>query len=152
MLALVGLLVGGIFLLNRADAQARDTMRKHHVFDIETALFFAHGVNGIIPPYEHDSWCGSLHEDSAVRQQIEAALREQNDKYANLAKPFPTDPTGEPGYFYWKKSPSVFELYTLLEADNDGSFSTATCAGAADVTYNHGLNSALRQEVARFTL
>ena len=57
-----------------------------------------------------------------------------------------------PGYFYWKKSPTVFELYTLLEADDDGSFSTATCAGADEVTYNHGFNSALRQDVARFTL
>lgn len=127
-------------------------MRKHHLFDLEAALLVAQKTHGTVPPYDQASWCGSLQTDSPVRQEIEAALRTQNDKYANPAKPFPTDPTGELGYFYWKKSPAVFELYALLEDDTDGDYSTNGCAGVEAVDYNHGLNSALRRSIQRVTL
>jgi hypothetical protein len=141
-----------MFLLNKADRQSRDTIRKHHVFDIESALLFAQSTRGTVPPYDQAEWCGSLQETSPVRQQIEEALREQSEQYANLSKPFPTDPTNESGYFYWKRTPDVFELYALLEEDKNGSFSTAGCASADTVVYTHGLNSALRKDIPRFVL
>lgn len=170
-LALAALAIGGLFLLHRADEQARDTIRKHHTFDLESALLFAQGVHGTVPPYGQTEWCGSLHTDSAVRQQIEEALRQQNELYANAAKPFPQDPltdreprrvplsgtawgqpTNYPGYFYWKKTPDIFELYAQLENDDEGSFSTGDCPTTPVVTYNYGLNSALRTNVSRIPL
>ena len=133
-----------MFLLTRADAQARDTIRKHHLQDIEDSLYFARGVQGTYPPYDAATWCGPLLPGSAAAvDQVEATLREQNDKYANQAKPFPQDPLligsqGQsavaavpdyPSYFYWKRSPASFELFAQLEADHNGSFTTDDCPG-----------------------
>jgi len=142
-LALV--LIGGFFLLNRADAQARDTIRKHHLEDIEQSLYFARNVHGTFPPYDEPAWCGSLHDNNSsnVRQQIEAALREQNEKYANPAKPFPTDPQSLE-YFYWKRSPAVFELYARLETDPNAERSIIKCAGQ-DQAFDYGITSIWRE-------
>jgi len=145
--ALAALLLGGWLLLDRADAQARDTIRKHHLEDIEQALFFARGQNGTYPPYDQPSWCGQLNapDNKDVRRQIEEALRTQNDKYANLDKPFPADPSSTAGYFYWKRSPAIFELYATLEMDRNAERSTINCANAPTLTYDYGLTSVWRE-------
>jgi hypothetical protein len=89
-----------------------------------------------------------------VRDQVEAALRAQHEKYANSAKPFPEDPRYGPtlaqdltrgGYFYWKRSPALFELYSALEADSEGTFSTEGCPGSISEVYEYGLNLRVRQ-------
>ncbi len=140
--------------MNRADEQARDTTRKHHLQDLETSLYAVRMIHNTYPPYEMNTWCGQLNDpkNSDVRSQIELALRNQNDKYANLAKPFPTDPAGNFDYFYWKKSANIFELYAKLENDSEGSFSTKLCPGEADRVYNYGLNSALRENNRRYDI
>jgi hypothetical protein len=164
-IALAFLILGGVFLLHRADAQARDTIRKHHLEDIEQALYFARGQHGTYPPYDEPSWCGELSspENSAVRQQVEEALRTQNEKYANLAKPFPADPLqanqsspevppGRRGtdnahvYFYWKRSPAVFELHAILENDRTGERETSRCSGAPAYQYDYGITSVWRED------
>ena len=149
-LALVLLVVCGIFLLDRADKQGRDTTRKHHLEDLEAALFFAREVNGTYPPYDQPEWCGLLsakgNED--VKAQVEAILRQQNQKYAVAEKPFPVDPLygeGEQGYFYWKHSPALFELYSVLEIDKNGDRNTTLCDRAKFMQYDYGLNSAVRE-------
>ncbi|GEM_PF-1865597 len=153
--ALAALLLGGMWLLERSDKQARDTIRKHHLEDIERSLFFARGQHGTYPPYASSSWCGLLNApaNAAVRAEVEAVLRAQNETYANKAKPFPTDPLAEAGvdYFYWKRSPAVFELYAILEADPNGERSTAGCDNAAALTYDYGLNSAFRENRVTLT-
>jgi len=155
------LVIGGIFLLEKAEAQARDTIRKHHLEDIEQALYLARNTHGTYPPYEQPFWCGTLsapgNEDTTT--QVEKILRQQNAKYANPAKPFPTDPlardqqainslTGEnrsPTYFYWKRSPSSFELFSVLEADPNGERSTNLCHNSDHLTYDYGIASVWRE-------
>ncbi len=152
IIAFIYLLVGGIFLLNRADAQARDTIRKHHLQDIEDAIYFARGLHGTYPPYDQPAWCGRLQDESSalVRQQIESALREQNDKYANPDKPFAIDPDPNQiangrGYFYWKRSPASFELFSQLEADPQQIRDMSDCSNPAPDTYNYSLTSIWRE-------
>lgn len=165
-LATIGLLIGGFFLLHRSEAQARDTIRKHHLQDIEEALYFAYSQQGTYPPYDQPAWCGFLRaaSDTNAYSQIEEVLRQQNEKYANPDKPFPIDPLAEdqspreapplaersgadqvPTYFYWKRSPAVFELYSILETDPNHTRSTSACAAQPDQIYDYGLNSRLRQ-------
>lgn len=168
LLATLGLAIGGVFLLHRADAQARDTVRKHHLEDIEKSLYSAYLRHGTYPPYDQATWCGVLSDPANhnVRAQVEAALRQQNNKYSNVAKPFPADPLVDPrqigtdkprlvkqvldqehtppDYFYWKRSPAVFELYSILEAAPSGDRTTHTCTQAANLTYDYGLNSRTR--------
>lgn len=155
LVALVGLLVGGMWLLERSDRQARDTIRKHHLEDIERSLFLARDLHGTYPPYEQTTWCGQLNDpqNAAVAAQVEAALRAQNEKYGNQAKPFPTDPLAAQGvdYFYWKRSPALFELYAILEADPTGERTSAGCDNAEQLTYDYGLLSAFREERVTLT-
>lgn len=159
LMALIILLLGGIFLLERADAQARDTIRKHHLQDIEQSLFFAQAVHGTFPPYDQPTWCGSLHDPASeeVRLQIEAVLREQNETYSNLEKPFPSDPNadldeGPWNYFYWKRSPALFELYAQLEVDQNDERRTHTCPGVEPAWYDYGLTSPLREDLVHVTI
>lgn len=148
-LALGGLILGGIFLLNRADAQARDTIRKHHLEDIEQSLYVARNTHGTFPPYDQPSWCGVLsapgNEDMLA--QVEEALRTQNEKYANPEKPFPKDPLADQvnNYFYWKRNPATFELYSVLETDPTAERSTAGCDNHQLTYYDYGLTSLWRQ-------
>lgn len=147
LIALVLLITGGVFLLDRADAQARDTIRKHHLEDIEQALYFARGLQGTYPPYDQPSWCGRLADpkNEKVRAQIEEALRAQNDKYANPDKPFPTDPSNPTGYFYWKRSPAIFELYSTLETDPNAERNTIECSNGTAHAFDYGLTSVWRE-------
>lgn len=154
-------LTTGWLLLDRSAAQARDTARKHHLDDIEHALYSAYQQHTTFPPYDQPSWCGRLNDpkNAAVKSQIEAALRTQNDKYGKQEKPFPHDPlvTGIQGdqpapatapdqdYFYWKRSPAVFELYSLLEAAPTGERSTEQCATDSELIYDYGIRSYDRQ-------
>ena len=141
---------GGIFLLDKADKQARDITRKHHLEDIENSLYFARNTRGTFPPYDQPTWCGLLNasENAAVKEQLELALRTENEKYSNEEKPFPTDPLHEEegyDYFYWKRSPVMFELYAVLEEKKTGERNTIACNNAPDMYYDYGLNSSLRQ-------
>lgn len=167
LLALLALLVGGAALIERSDRQARDTIRKHHLEDLERSLYFAQTIHGTYPPYEAATWCGRLNDPAhaAVRAQVEAALRAQNEKYANAAKPFPTDPLwGQsssvdlaqedqiPDYFYWKRSPALFELYAVLEAAPTGERATQACGSAPAGRYDYGISSAERIDRTSFAL
>lgn len=152
---MVGILIvtaGGVFLLTRADGQARDTIRKHHLADLEQSLFFARELHGTFPPYSEPSWCGLLHDpkNSAVREQIETVLRQQNNKYGNEAKPFPADPLGQ-DYFYWKRSPAVFELYAVLEQGRSGERNTLPCSNSPALYYDYGLTSRWRENLPNLT-
>lgn len=142
IVATILLLVGGMWLLNRAAAQTRDTTRKHQLDDLEHGLYFARDTLGTYPPYDAPTWCGELNAPSSegVRAQVEAALRAQNAKYANPAKPFPAD-----DFFYWKRSPAIFELYAHLEAAPTGDRSTMLCPGARAQLYDYGLVSVQRE-------
>ncbi len=148
--ALLLVLVSGWYLLDRAASQARDTIRKHHLEDLERSLYSARRLYGTYPPYDQPTWCGQLHDqnNNSVRGAIEAALRAQNEKYANPAKPFPTDPlpNTQRGYFYWKRSPASFELYAQLEADRSGERSTTACATAPPLQYDYGIASVFRED------
>ncbi len=147
IVAVLGLIAGGTFLLHRSEAQARDTIRKHHLQDVEDALYFAYSLHGTYPPYNEPTWCGHLNADSnrgSTRQEIEAALRQQNEKYANPAKPFTADPLPEHDYFYWKRSPAVFELYSILETDPNHTRSTYHCPEVSPEFFDYGLNSRWR--------
>jgi len=148
-IALAILLLGGWFLLGRADTQARDTIRKHHLEDLEQALYFARNLHGTYPPYDQLSWCGILSSpgNQDVRAQVEAALRAQNEKYANPDKPFPADPKGNqsPDYFYWKRNPATFELYSVLETDPTAERGTAGCDQNL-IYYDYGLTSLWRKD------
>lgn len=149
VLATLLLAVGGVLLLHRADQQARDTIRKHHLADVEDALYYARREHGTYPPYNQSSWCGLLTKtDSPAYPEIEAALRAQNKQYGNLAKPFPTDPRfahSPQDYFYWKHSPASFELFAVLEQDNNGEKSTSGCPGETFRRYDYGLTSVWRE-------
>jgi hypothetical protein len=161
--ALAGLILGGFFLIDKSDKQARDTIRKHHLQDIEQSLYFARSIHGTYPPYDQPSWCGLLNDpkNEAVRRQVEEVLRTQNEKYKNPAKPFPNDPLRDRSssealakedqhtvydYFYWKRSPAMFELYAILEADRNGNRSTADCPSAPFLKYDYGINSVGRED------
>ncbi len=150
LIALAIMLLGGWFLLGRADTQARDTIRKHHLEDLEQALYFARNLHGTYPPYDQPSWCGTLSSpgNEEVLAQVEQALRTQNEKYANLAKPFPKDPLADlssPDYFYWKRNPATFELYSVLETDPTAERGTAGC-GQNPIYYDYGLTSLWRKD------
>lgn len=158
LIALVSVALGGLFLLNRADTQARDTIRKHHLEDLEHALYFARAARGTFPPYDQPSWCGLLNDPASapVRAQVEEALRTQNEKYANPDKPFPTDPLADqqppagpanrlPDYFYWKRNPAVFELYAILETDPNAERGTALCQSTPELTFDYGITSVWRE-------
>lgn len=146
---------GGVFLLEKSERQQRDTTRKHHIEDIEQALYFARNHNGTYPPYDQSQWCGVLNDpdNGAVLAQVEAALRDHHEKYANPDKPFPFDPnvkTGEIGdYFYWKRSPASFELYSVLETDQTGERDTRGCDNAPSFAYDYGVSSVWREPGAR---
>lgn len=147
--------LGGIFLLEKSERQQRDTTRKHHIEDIEKALYVARSHHGTFPPYDQASWCGLLNapENANVLSEVEAALREQHEKYANVDKPFPFDPkvpAGEPGdYFYWKRSPAAFELFSVLEVDKNGERNTLACNTATPYYYDYGISSVWREPGAR---
>lgn len=161
----IAVLLGGIFLLDRSNRQARDTIRKHHLQDIEDSLYLARNLNGTFPPYDQPHWCGRLNDpaNAEVKQQVEQALRQKIEKYSNPEKPFPADPLRsedstqiltthyslQPNndYFYWKRSPAVFELYSILEADRNGNRTTENCPTDPNLQYDYGLNSALRENV-----
>lgn len=154
------LTLGGFFLLHRADEQARDTIRKHHLADLEQALFFARELQGTFPPYEEASWCGLLNDpkNSAVQGQIKEVLRKQNNTYANLEKPFPRDPLPRNDYFYWKRSPAVFELYAVLEQDDTNERNSLACAnspayrtGRPALYFDYGTNSRWREDFINLT-
>lgn len=152
LLALAALLFGGILLVDRADAQARDTIRKHHLEDIERSLYFARSLRGTYPPYGQPTWCGLLNDpaNANVRAQVEEALRSQHEQYGNLEKPFPTDPAAEAlhtDYFYWKRSDALFELYSVLEADPNGERSSQLCPGAAPQFFDYGIVSSREREL-----
>lgn len=143
--------MGGVALLHRNDQQARDTIRKHHLADIERSLYLARSTKGTVPPYNAATWCGVLNEatNSAVKAEVETALRAQNDMYKNMAKPFPSDPrfaATAKDYFYWKRSPSTFELYATLEADRNGDRNSRLCANATAETYDYGIASIFRED------
>lgn len=153
VLVFTTVLIGSLALLNRADAQARDTIRKHHLEDIERSLYFIRGLAGTYPPYDQPTWCGRLNDpaNTAVRAQVEAALRAQNEQYANYTKPFPRDPAGDPhDYFYWKRSPAIFELYAILEADTNQERNSLGCAGAPPLYYDYGIASTTREDRVSF--
>lgn len=147
--------LGGIFLLEKSERQQRDTTRKHHIADLEQALYFARGHHGTYPPYEEASWCGILSDakNAAVLSQVEEALRTQHEQYENPAKPFPFDPklsAGDTGdYFYWKRSPTSFELFAMLETDANGDRNTLACDNAKPYHYDYGITSVLREPGAR---
>lgn len=149
-LGLLLLVTGGLFLLHRSDGQARDTIRKHHLADIEVSLQYARRLHGTYPPYNQPTWCGLLGDKtSQAYKEIDEALRSQNEQYKNMAKPFPADPkfaNTPQDYFYWKRSPASFELYAVLEQDKTGEKSTAGCAGQTWRRYDYGLTSVLREQ------
>lgn len=138
-----------MLLLERAERQARDTTRKHHIEDIEHSLYFARSLHGSFPPYDRLSWCGFLDapEHASLRSQVEEALRSSHEKYANPEKPFPTDPLAPAhGYFYWKRSPGLFELYSILEAAPTGERQTTECETAPAARFDYAIASHLRED------
>ncbi len=153
--ALLLLIVAGTLLLHKQDRQARDTIRKHHLADIETALYRARNANGTFPPYDQFTWCGVISDpqNNAVQSQIEEQLRIAVEKYENSEKPFPEDPIErERNYYYWKKSPSMFELYSILEDAPTGERSTFDCPEGIHSTYDYGIASILREDGAGGTI
>lgn len=153
--ALILVIIGGVFLLEKSERQQRDTTRKHHIEDIERALYFARDNHGTFPPYDLPEWCGVLNapENTHVLAQVETALREDHEKYANPDKPFPHDPKNPTGtlgdYFYWKRSPAAFELYAILEADKTGERSTQACDSVPAFAYDYGISSIWREPGSR---
>lgn len=150
VLAMLFLLaIGGFFLIQKEDLQSRDTIRKHHLADIETALKLAKKQHGQFPPYDVLTWCGVISDpaNKDLQNDIETLLRKSVDKYANLEKPFPIDPKESVrNYYYWKRSPAMFELYAVLEADNNGDRNTFSCPTGLHTTYDYGISSILREE------
>lgn len=146
--AFLVLAIGGTLLLVKEDRQARDTIRKHHLADIESALYLARTNHGTFPPYNELTWCGviSAPENKNIQDVIEESLRRAVDKYANIEKPFPQDPKEvERNYYYWKRSPSMFELYSILEAAPTGERNTFACPEGIHATYDYGIASILRE-------
>jgi len=148
-------MTAGTLLLIKQDRQSRDTIRKHHLADIETALYLARNNHGTFPPYNELSWCGviSAPENKEVRSAIEESLRIAVEKYENPEKPFPEDPKEkEKNYYYWKRSPSMFELYSVLEADTTGERNTFACENGIHTTYDYGIASILRESRSGSTI
>src|SRR3989344_1961497 len=148
VLGILLLIIAGSLLLVKQDRQARDTIRKHHLADIETGLYLARRNQDTFPPYDKLTWCGviSAPENKQVQDEIEASLRVAVKKYENTAKPFPQDPKEpERGYYYWKRSPSMFELYSILEAAPTGERNTFACPNGLHTTYDYGIASILRE-------
>lgn len=146
--ALIALLILGFYLIAKEDKQSRDTIRKHHLADIETALQLAKKQHGQFPPYDELTWCGVISDptNKNVQALIEAPLRQSVEKYANLEKPFPEDPnTPSTNYYYWKRSPDMFELYSVLEAAPTGDRNTFSCPTGLHTTYDYGISSILRE-------
>lgn len=153
--ALFLLAFAGVLLLQKQDLQARDTIRKHHLADMETALYLARNVHGTFPPYDQLSWCGviSAPENAAVKSQLEESLRIAVEKYENKEKPFPEDPTEKiRNYYYWKRSPSMFELYSILEAAPTGERNTFACPEGFHGAYDYGISSILREDATGSTI
>lgn len=149
------LIISGALLLIKQDRQARDTIRKHHLADIENALYLARNTHGTFPPYDQLTWCGviSAPENKSVQGAIEESLRKAVDKYANVAKPFPQDPNQiEKNYYYWKRSPSTFELYSILEAAPTAERNTFSCQTGLHNTYDYGISSILRENTRGSTI
>lgn len=151
IIAIVLLAAGSFYFLDRSDKQARDTIRKHHLEDMERSLYFAKNLHGEFPPYGQATWCGVLNasQNTAVKQEVEEALRAQNTKYANQAKPFPSDPkyaNTPQDYFYWKRSPTLMELYARLEAQPTGEKNSTLCENATHVSYDYGITSVNRED------
>ncbi|MEX2055216.1 MAG: hypothetical protein WD972_03460, partial [Candidatus Andersenbacteria bacterium] len=102
--------------------------------------------------------CGLLNDpaNESVRAQVEEVLRAQNEKYGNEAKPFPMDPLrlvdteSAADYFYWKRSPALFELYAILEADPNGERTTMACPTTPDQIFDYGISSGLREDRTTF--
>lgn len=148
IVAFLMLTIAGSLLLVKQDRQARDTIRKHHLADIETGLYLARRNHGTFPPYNKLTWCGiiSAPENKQVQNEIEASLRIAVEKYKNPAKPFPQDPKEQQrSYYYWKRSPSTFELYSILEAAPTGERNTFACPEGIHTTYDYGIASILRE-------
>jgi hypothetical protein len=136
----------GTWAIRLQAEQARDTVRKHDIEDLEHALTRSARAAGTYPPEGVSSWCGTLTNprNRAVRDVVEAALR-RDDKYAKSDKPFPADPRyagTDRDYFYWKTSPVSFELLAELEADRTDARDTTDCGGS--VAYDYSVVSQLR--------
>ncbi len=125
-IAAVLIFVGiGFWALRLQSLQARDTIRKHDIEDIEKALNRYAKQHGEYPPVNSVSWCGTISGDSSkdIKKEIEDSLR-KDKKYAKLDKKFPSDPVyggTENDYTYWKTSPVSFELVAKLEADRNAT-------------------------------
>ncbi|OGY36437.1 MAG: hypothetical protein A3E36_03520 [Candidatus Andersenbacteria bacterium RIFCSPHIGHO2_12_FULL_45_11b] len=146
--ALLLLIIAGFTLIHKEDKQARDTIRKHHLADIETALGLAKRQHGQFPPYDQLTWCGVISDptNSSVQAAIEVPLRQAVEKYENPQKPFPEDPNNPvKNYYYWKRSPSMFELYSVLEAAPTGDRNTFSCPTGLHTAYDYGISSILRE-------
>jgi hypothetical protein len=136
----------GTWALRLQAQQARDTIRKHDIEDLEHALLRSGRLSGTYPPEHLPTWCGTLSapEHAAVRAVVEGALR-RDEKYTKPEKPFPSDPRfagTDRDYFYWKTSPVSFELLAELEADANNSRDTSLCGGK--VTYDYSVMSTQR--------
>ena len=145
VVAIVFVLVGAWALRLQA-LQARDIVRKHDIEDIELALGRFEKTRGTYPPENMASWCGTLTdpENKEILNQIETSLR-QDKKYAKTEKLFPSDPVYKNtanDYFYWKTSPSSFELLAKLEADKNGSRDASPCGNKT--AYDYSVVSFLR--------
>ncbi len=139
----------GVWAIELQARQARDTMRKHDLEDLEHALIRHARAMGTVPPDNVPAWCGTLSASThaPVRAVIEAALR-RDEKYAKLEKPFPQDPRfggTARDYFYWKTSPVSFELLAELEGDANDTRETAACGGT--VAYDYGITSTERNSL-----
>jgi len=147
IIAFCFLVVGGVALQARAARQARDTIRKHHLDDIEHALYKARDAHGTFPPYDQATWCGFLNDpkNQSTKTEVEQALRQYNQMYANQAKPFPTDPKPGWDYFYWKRSPAVFELYANLEQAPTKERNSNSCPTAPPRYFDYGITSIWRE-------
>lgn len=133
----------GLWAIRLQAQQTRDTTRKHHLEDLEHALLAYGHQHGTYPPDAASDWCGRV-SDPTVRTAIEPVLR-QNEEYAKPEKPFPADPRFTDtarDYFYWKHSPTHFELLAELEADPNDTRDTAPCGGTT--VYDYGIVSTAR--------
>lgn len=134
--ATILVVASGTWAIRLQGLQARDTIRKHDIEDLEQALLRYGRLQGTYPPDDMPMWCGTLSDPSsaAVRAAIEDSLR-RDEKYAKPEKPFPRDPVyrgADRDYFYWKTSPVSFELMSELEADRNNSrpMNRSACAPA----------------------
>lgn len=146
LVVIVAFFLVGLWALRLQAAQARDTIRKHDLQDIEEALMRYSRTTGTFPPSTYPTWCGVLSDprNAAVASAIETALR-QDEKYGKPEKPFPRDPRfadTSRGYTYWKTSPVSFELLAELEADPNNTRVVPECS--ASVAYDYSTVSVSR--------